>query len=77
MPNLTIKNVPDDVVRRLGTRARRHHRSLQGELITILEEAVGPSRPLTPDEVLTQVRHLGLWTPRGAAAMIREDRDGV
>jgi hypothetical protein len=42
----------------------------------ILEEAVGASRPLTPDEVLAIVRQLGLSTPCEAAAMIREDRDG-
>jgi plasmid stability protein len=74
--NLTIKNVPDDLVRRLGERAAHHHRSLQEELMAILEEAVGRSRPLSPDEVLSQVRQLGLSTPRAAAAIVREDRDG-
>jgi plasmid stability protein len=73
--NLSIKNAPDDVVRRLRARAARHHRSLQGELMAILEEAVGPSR-LTPEEVLSKVRQLGLSTPGDAAAMVREDRDG-
>lgn len=74
--NLSIKNAPDDVVKRLKERAARHHRSLQGELMAILEEAVGASRPLTPDEVLDKVRQLGLSTPADAAAMVREDRDG-
>jgi plasmid stability protein len=74
--NLSIKNAPDDVVKRLRERAERHHRSLQGELMAILEEAVGASRPLTPDEVFTKVRQLGLSTPRDAATIIREDRDG-
>lgn len=73
--NLSIKNAPDDVVKRLKERAERHHRSLQGELMAILEEAAGASRPLTPDEVFARVRQLGLSTPRAAAAMIREDRD--
>jgi plasmid stability protein len=45
--NLSIKNAPDQVVQRLRERARRHHRSLQGELMAIIEEAVGPARPLT------------------------------
>lgn len=76
MPNLSIKNAPDDVVRRLKERAERHHRSLQGELLAIIEEAVGGPKPLTPDEVLARVRQLGLSTPRDAAAMIRADRDG-
>ena len=76
MPNLSIKNAPDDVVERLKLRARRHHRSLQGELMAILEEAVAAPNSLTPDQVLSEVRRLGLSTTSEAAAMIREDRDG-
>ena len=64
--------MPDELVRRLKERAARHHRSLQGELMAILEEAVGAS--LTPDKVFTRVRQLGLSTPRDVA-LIREDRD--
>ena len=73
--SLSIKNAPDEMVRRLKERAERHHRSLQGELMAILEDAVGTSRQLTPNQVLAEVRRLGLSTPRSAAAMIREDRD--
>jgi plasmid stability protein len=72
----SIKNAPDEMVKRLKEQAERHHRSLQGELLAILEEAVSASRPLTMDEVLTKVWHLGLSTPRGAATMIRKDCDG-
>jgi plasmid stability protein len=74
--SLSIKNVPDEMVRRLRKRAESHHRSLQGELMAILEEAAGSSGRLTPHEVLADVRRLRLKTPRGAARMIREDRDG-
>ena len=35
MPNLSIKNVPEDVVTRLRERARANHRSLQGELLEL------------------------------------------
>jgi antitoxin FitA len=73
---LTIEDMPEETAQRLRRRAARHHRSLQGELMAIIEEAVGPSRTLTPDEVLSQVRQLGLSTAAGAAAMVREDRDG-
>lgn len=38
--NLSIKNVPDALAERLRTRAHRNNRSLQRELITILELAV-------------------------------------
>lgn len=36
MPNLSIKNVPDDVVARLRERAAANHRSLQGELMALV-----------------------------------------
>ena len=42
--SLSIKNAPDEMVKRLKERAERHHRSLQGELMAILEEAAGTSR---------------------------------
>ncbi|MBV8402068.1 MAG: Arc family DNA-binding protein [Acetobacteraceae bacterium] len=74
--NLSIKNAPDDLVRRLRERASRHHRSLQGELLAIIEEAVSPETARTPSELLAEVRRLGLKTPSEATAMIRATRDG-
>ena len=40
--NLSIKNVPESLADALRARAESHHRSLQGELMSILEAAVGP-----------------------------------
>lgn len=74
--NLSIKNAPDEVVRRLRQRAERHHRSLQGELMAIIEAAVQEDRPATPAEILAEVRQLGVHTPAESADMIRADRDG-
>ena len=73
--NLSIKNAPDDVVQRLRERAERNHRSLQGELMAIIEAAVREERPSTPAEILAEVRRLGLSTPSEAAAIVRADRD--
>ncbi|MGB3582022.1 MAG: Arc family DNA-binding protein [Roseiarcus sp.] len=73
--NLSIKNVPEDVVRRLRQRAAQRHRSLQGELLAIIDEAVQPERELSPAELLAEVRALGLRTPGDAAAIVRADRD--
>ncbi len=73
--HLSIKNAPDDIVRRLKERAERHHRSLQGELLSILEEAVSQDTVLTPEEVLRRVSDLRLSTPSEASKMIRADRD--
>lgn len=37
--NLSVKNVPETLAARLRRRAERNHRSLQGELMAILETA--------------------------------------
>lgn len=42
---LTIKQVPDRVAEKLRLRAAATHRSLQGELMAILEEAVLQTPP--------------------------------
>ncbi len=41
MSNLSIKDVPDAWAEALRQRASRNHRSLQGELMAIIEQAVG------------------------------------
>jgi antitoxin FitA len=73
--NLSIKNAPDEIVARLKERAAKHHRSLQGELMAIIEEAVCTPRRLTPKDALAEVRRLGLRTPTDGAAIIRAKRD--
>jgi plasmid stability protein len=74
--NLSIKNAPDEIVERLRARAAKNHRSLQGELLAIVEEAVRQPANLTPREVLAEVRRLGLQTPAEAVEIIRAHRDG-
>lgn len=73
--NLSIKNVPDDLAERLRRRAARNHRSLQGELMTILEEAVEAPQARSLEEVAEEVRALGLRTADESAEMIRADRE--
>jgi antitoxin FitA len=73
--NLSIKNAPDDVVVRLRERAKRNHRSLQGELLAIIEEAAAP-RGKTFAEVAAEIKKLGLRSASDSAAIIRADRDG-
>jgi plasmid stability protein len=55
--SLSIKDVPDDIAARLRARAAGNHRSLQGELMIILEEAVRP-RQLTVVEVAVLLKVL-------------------
>ena len=72
---LSIKNAPDNVVHLLRQRAERHHRSLQGELMAIIEAAVQQAPP-SVDDVLAEVRRLGVRTPAEAADIVRTARDG-
>jgi len=69
---LSIKNVPTEVVERLKARAVRNARSLQDELLSILE-AASYSPPI--GDLSAFVARLGLTTPSESAEMIREDRD--
>jgi plasmid stability protein len=46
MPNLSIENVPEELAEALRQRAARNHRSLQSELMTIIQQAVGAQAPL-------------------------------
>ncbi len=73
--NFSIKNVPDELAEKLRERAQRNHRSLQGELMAILEWAVKGSQRLTPSELVREVRAEGYASEDQSTAWIREDRD--
>jgi plasmid stability protein len=74
--NLSIKNVPEDLAQRLKERAARNHRSLQGELMAILEAVTQPIPASRIDEIYAVVKSSGVKTPRGESArIIRRDRD--
>jgi len=57
MPNISLKNLPKDIHRRLKERAKRNHRSLNSELIACLQEAVMPKR-IDPGEAAEAIRAL-------------------
>jgi len=73
--NLSIKNVPDEVAERLRDRAARHHRSLQGELLAIVEAAVGHGERLSLEELARRVRARRARTPSESTRIIRRLRD--
>lgn len=72
--NLSVKDVPAELAEALRERARRNHRSLQGELMAMIEAHVGGTS-FRARQMLDEVRRLGLRTPDEASSMIREDRD--
>jgi antitoxin FitA len=73
--DLSIKGVPEDQVRRLRERAKANHRSLQGELRALVDEATATPRRLTVDEIAARVSRLNLVRRDEAVGLIREDRD--
>ena len=85
--NLSVKNVPDALVQRLRERALRNRRSLQRELLTILEGAASergavPSGDapaagaLTVTQVSERAAALFPGGTRSCKGYIRELRDG-
>lgn len=73
--NLSIKNVPATLVDQLRRRAKGNHRSLQGELMAVLEQTVSPEE-LTVEEARRRLAELRYQTDAEAQRMVREDRDG-
>jgi plasmid stability protein len=72
--SLSIKDVPEGLARALRRRAEQNHRSIQGELMHILETAVRP-RPFHAQTLVKRIQALGLSTPAEATSMVRRDRD--
>lgn len=56
MPNLSIKNVPAEIVTRLHERAAANHRSLQGELMALVTRAAGESSDAAATVGISAVR---------------------
>ncbi len=86
--NLSVKNVPDALADKLRSRARRNHRSLQRELISILEHATqdgvasaddtaGPGAGrLTIEKLAERARTLFPKGSPSSVEIIRQQRDG-
>jgi plasmid stability protein len=51
MPNLSIKDVPEGIAEALRQRAARNHRSLQGELMAIVRDAVQAPAPAIATDI--------------------------
>jgi len=74
--SLSIKNVPDEVVERLRARAARNRRSLQGELLALVERAAEEVPTISARDVYARIKQLNLPEGDRAVDIIRELRDG-
>ena len=57
MSTVTVKDLPEKLHRQLKARALQHHRSLNSEIIALLEAATTPQR-LDPDALLARAASL-------------------
>jgi hypothetical protein len=89
--NLSVKNVPDDLAERLRRRAAGNRRSLQQELLSILDAAAGApagsagstprlpgrsgDRPITIEELVALTKELFPNGTESSVDYIREMRD--
>ena len=65
MANITIKNIPDNLYEALKERASINHRSINSEVIFLIERAVRQPKRRTVEEVIAR------------AAALRERATGV
>ena len=83
MASITIKNIPDELYTRLKKRASLNHRSINGEVIYCLEDALSPKlRSMTTEDKLDLVQRSRVkidpekWlTPEQLKAAIEEGRE--
>lgn len=77
--NLSIKNVPDELAARLRARAQRNRRSLQRELLAILDQAVDSGAGLAPGDLPEGRRRLSIddITERARARFPQETESSV
>lgn len=86
MPNLSIKDVPEAWAQALRERATRNHRSLQGELMALIQGAVAPetsantsaeasTRPVT-DRIAMALASSATGQPDRRGTVVGVDRFG-
>lgn len=77
MAQILVRDLDPELVARLKERAKRNHRSLQGEIKAILERTAAPRRPPLEMRGILEAwqRRLAGREFSDSVAMIREDRD--
>lgn len=61
MVTVTIKNVPEKIYERIKAQAKANHRSINGEILSILEQAVSLP-PIDVQATLKRARKVREWT---------------
>ncbi len=72
MPTLTIKGVPPELHEKLKKRAERHRRSMNNELLTILDRTLTSSR-LSAEEAIERAEALNRSIDASFDSMLIEE----
>jgi plasmid stability protein len=72
MSAVVIRDLPPALHQRLRIEAQRHHRSMNGEVIAILEKELGTTRPV---ELPPPVKGIKPVDPQWIVRVIREARE--
>lgn len=78
MPDILLRNVPQDTLDVLKRRAKENRRSLQQELLSVLEAKAAESKMRDPVEVAAAIRERLAQGGRrfgDSVELIREDRE--
>ncbi|WP_340104639.1 FitA-like ribbon-helix-helix domain-containing protein [Rhodohalobacter sp. 8-1] len=57
MPSITVKNIPEDIYKKIREQAGAHHRSINSEIIACLEKTVKP-QTVSADDILKEARRM-------------------
>lgn len=55
MPTITVKNIPEDIYERVKQQAKNNRRSINSEVIMLMERAVSSYR-IDPEEFIAEAR---------------------
>ena len=75
MANLLIRSLESETIKRLKLRAKKHHRSLQGELKYIVEIATKLSMEETKKLSKQWHKRLSNYNLSNSTTQLREDRN--
>ena len=79
MPNLTLKNVPEDLLVRLRAQAESNRRSVNSEILVLLDAALAARKPdvdamLDAVDVLHAIHAIAPMTPAQVRRAIQRGR---
>jgi plasmid stability protein len=61
MPSLTIRNIPEETLDRLRAEATRDHRSVNSQVLKLLEDGLEPNDGVEIIETMSREAQLAVW----------------